>query len=73
MASLHAVPDSTRATGVPDDGSHDVTASLNTRCSSVQIFAEAEAGVNLLDAEARWPVWWVHFSATCAAMRCHVI
>lgn len=22
-----------------------------------QIFAEAEAGVNLLDAEARWPVW----------------
>ena len=23
----------------------------------LQTFAEAEAGVNLLDAEARWPVW----------------
>ena len=27
-----------------------------------QTFADAEAGVNLLDAEARWPVWCVHIS-----------
>jgi phytoene synthase len=24
-----------------------------------QYFADAEAGVDLLDPKARWPVWWV--------------